>query len=312
MNRRKLGGALAAVSAAGLMLVAASALAVEIRIQDDARANPGGRVDVAVTIDTQGMTVVGTQNSIEIQAGSGVTVDEKMVMIQLSAAINAAAVNIPVTDTTRLENVGTVLIENETIDYAGINRSTNTLTGAVRGSAGTTAAAHAVGTAVRVPQGIPNCISGDQTSLSGFFAYTTTNGVNAIVLSFGATDIEPIQSGATLYTCSFTVPASATAGSEIVLSCPTSSSSDEGDPDVEPMPLPTDCVAGRITVVTGCIGDANGDGAVSAGEFTRARNDFTRGGALRNTAADANGDGTVSAGEFTRVRNNFTRGQCRP
>lgn len=65
----------------------------------------------------------------------------------LSAAISAQVTSIPLTSTVGLASFGQVKIENEIIVYTSLTQST--LEGAIRGSNGTTQAAHAINVAVQ-------------------------------------------------------------------------------------------------------------------------------------------------------------------
>lgn len=64
----------------------------------------------------------------------------------LSSAITAASASIPVTSTTGYGAVGRIMIDDESINYAGTTATT--FTNLIRGADGTTAAAHASGTGV--------------------------------------------------------------------------------------------------------------------------------------------------------------------
>lgn len=64
----------------------------------------------------------------------------------LNGAINSSTTSITLTSVSGFTTSGTIVIDNESIVYSGI--STNTLTGCIRGSNGTTAASHLTGAIV--------------------------------------------------------------------------------------------------------------------------------------------------------------------
>ena len=64
----------------------------------------------------------------------------------LNGTINASATSITLTSAASFSSTGTIVIDTESITYSG--KSTNTLTGCVRGANGTTAASHTSGTVV--------------------------------------------------------------------------------------------------------------------------------------------------------------------
>ena len=66
----------------------------------------------------------------------------------LNGTINSSATSIVLTSATGFGTSGTILIDNELITFSGV--STNTLTGCVRGTDGTTAAAHTTGATVQL------------------------------------------------------------------------------------------------------------------------------------------------------------------
>ena len=69
----------------------------------------------------------------------------------LATALTVGATSVVLTDASTFSSSGTIQIEEETITYSG--KSSNTLTGALRGQFGSTAAAHASGTVVQNSSG---------------------------------------------------------------------------------------------------------------------------------------------------------------
>lgn len=81
----------------------------------------------------------------DVAGDSDITMDD-FIFTTLSAGINAAVTNIPLTSAAEFPAAGSITIGTEYITYTG--KSTNTLTGATRGAGGTTAASHTSGTTV--------------------------------------------------------------------------------------------------------------------------------------------------------------------
>lgn len=297
-----------AISAGAMLVVASVAHAVQLEISQGV-ARPGGETTIEVVLNDEGATVVGTQNDIEFNQDL-LSVPEKMVTITLAQNISATDTTIPLSDTSQLERVGTVVIEGESIDYAG--KQGNNLTGAVRGSGGTTAAPHSAGAQVRVPANTPDCRVGSGVTGAAFFTYTAT-GIRAIVLGFGPTDVVRIPNGSVLYTCRFVASGSATVGQVVPLTCSGAQSSDNMD---NPMRLPTGCGAnqGRIEIRQGCLGDClEPFGSITAAELASTINAFGRRDPSLNPCADRDSPPNgVQAGELATVINNFGRRQCNP
>src|SRR3989304_9110574 len=87
-----------------------------------------------------------TENNVPLAQGNfDITGTNYTLSNTLSAGIVAGDTTIPLTSTAGFAPVGRIMIESEIIDYYGI--SGNNLTNALRGVAGTTAAAHLAGTA---------------------------------------------------------------------------------------------------------------------------------------------------------------------
>jgi len=76
----------------------------------------------------------------------------------LNAAISSNATTIPLTSTNNFASVGTVVIDNEFIDYGGI--SGNALVNLTRGAGGTTAAAHTISANVIQNQCVLTAVGG--------------------------------------------------------------------------------------------------------------------------------------------------------
>ncbi len=296
------------MAACAMVVIASGGHAVQLEVSQGV-ARPGGETTITVVLNDEGATVVGTQNDIEFDQNL-LSVPEKMVTITLARNISATDTTIPLSDTSQLETVGTIVIEGESIDYAG--KQGNNLTGAVRGSGGTTAAPHNAGAQVQVPENTPDCRIGSEVTGAAFFTYTQT-GIRAIVLGFGPTDVVRIPNGSVLYTCRFVASGSANVGQVIPLTCSRAQSSDDME---QPMSLPTGCGAnaGQIEIRQGCLGDCREPfGSIQSGEVASAINAFGRRDPSLNPCADRDSPPNgVQAGEVATVINNFGRRQCNP
>jgi len=120
-----------------------------------------------------------------------VTSTSSVISTKLSSALNATATSIPVASASGLTTNGTIVIDNETIQYSGI--SSNTLNNAVRGSGGTEPSTHASGALVSQNECVLTSVGGIPTIASPIGARTLEAAVIATGFSFqlGSTTVTP-------------------------------------------------------------------------------------------------------------------------
>jgi hypothetical protein len=243
----------------------AGTAAAEVQIiVGSANLPPNSEAVVQVTIQTESDGVVATLNDLLFEPPLSIP-EIVSAATTLAADIDADDVSIAVTDAAGLPDLGVVRIGTERVLYSG--KSANVLTVAARGADGTTAAAHAMGSAVEVPTRVPNCqIAAGiaQLDKSAVFSYlpdgctpdapppNDCQGVRAIVI--GVSSFTSIPSGSTLYTCTVS---SGSASGDFPLACPDGekvqppiqAAQASGDPDVHPAPFVTECADGVVHIV---------------------------------------------------------------
>lgn len=119
--RSNVGRGIMLALAAGLLTTATPARAIKLQVGSGA-ALPGATAVVPVSLVSEGATVAGTENVIGFDAAA--PIGQRTLSTTLAQAIGATDTAIPVVDASAFPDLGTVVIDNETIQFGRVDGNT--------------------------------------------------------------------------------------------------------------------------------------------------------------------------------------------